>query len=270
MSCKNWFIILCLAGMLLSQTAAPAQNIPPGTSASPNLVGYTLTFDDEFNTLNANVSGTQGIKWETEPSSGVLSNGGQGTINPTPLGQPGSLFSVSNSAVDMLIMPDAAPYLDTDPYGVPGGFSQTYGYFEMRAKLTGTSGYSTAFWLLPVSGASWPPEIDIEESAGVWPNYLSFTNHVTASTSCSRDIWNAPNVNTDFHTYGLMWTTSTLTWYLDGQAVFSCPTTSQDHQPMYLIVSAYANHGLGYLPDAQPGTSDHMVVDYVRVWLKKC
>ena len=53
-----------------------------------------------------------------------------------------------------------APYLDTNPNGVPGGFSQQYGYFEVRAQLTDTSGFNSDFWMMPNSGPS-PPEFDV-------------------------------------------------------------------------------------------------------------
>ncbi len=167
----------------------------------------------------------------------------------------------------MAITPTYSPYLDTNPNGVPGGFSQEYGYFEMNAKLTGVSGFSDAFWLMPNSGP-WPPEIDIEEHPGSNHNEADFTNHGgDINTPVNNyNIYNGPDFSAGFHTYGLMWTPTTITWYFDGTQIYSCPTAGNEQQPMNIILSAYANKGLGYVPDVQPGTSDNMQVNWVHVY----
>ena len=243
-------------------------------AVSPLLYGYKLTFDDEFNTLNAGLPGTPGITWETEPFYLDTSNGGEGTINPTPPGQPGSLLSVHNGVLDMAITDTYDPYLETNPNGVPGGFSQQYGYFEMRAELPTTSGFYSAFWMLPDNGSTWPPEIDIMEHPADYPNLLMMTNQGgtsaadnAAGTGFYQSLdWNAPDLSAAFHTYGFAWTPTTMTWYLDGQEMFSAPVTAAEQEPFHLILSAYSNHGRGWLPDVKPGATDQMLVDWVHVY----
>ncbi len=232
-----------------------------------DLTGYKLTFDDEFNSLNAGMPGTKGETWETENFYGDLSTGNAGTVNPTLPGQPGSQFSISNGVLNMAVNTTYSPYLDTNPSGVPGGFSQEYGYFEMNAKLAGTSGFQDAFWLLPNSGP-WPPEIDIEEHNAASPNEVDFTNHggdITTPTN-NYNIYNGPDFSAAFHTYGLMWTPTTITWYLDGNAIYSCPTAANEHQAMNIILSAYANLGKSWTPDAQAGTSADFQVNWVHAY----
>jgi hypothetical protein len=240
-----------------------------GTALS--LQGYKLTFDDEFNTLNAGLPGTPGITWETEPFwGGDPSGGAQGALNPTPPGQPGSLYSVSNGVLDMHVGSNSVPYLDTNPNGVPGGFSQQYGYFEMNAKLVAGTGFADAFWMMPNSGP-WPPEIDIEEHHGSSPNEADFTNHGdqngTGATTEFLDDYNLPDLSQGFHTYGLMWTPTTLTWYFDGQAMYSGPTNAQTEQQAFnMILSAYANQQATWLPAVTPGTSADMYVNWVHAY----
>ncbi len=50
-----------------------------------------------------------------------------------------------------------------------GTFSQTYGYFEIDAKVPSGQGLWPAFWMLPQSG-NWPPEIDVLELLGHDPS----------------------------------------------------------------------------------------------------
>lgn len=237
-------------------------------SGSLNLSGYKLTFDSEFADMKSSdfgLPGTPGIVWETnafydgaQPASGTW-----GTINTAVPGAAGSNMSITPQGLDMHITSSKVPYLDTNPSGVPGGFSQQYGYFEMTAKLPTGTGFDSAFWLLPNSGP-WPPEIDIEESQGTFPNFVSLTNHGgDASTPAQfQYYWNMPDLSAAFHTYGLMWTPTTLTWYIDGQPMFSAPTAGNENLPMNVIVSAYAQQS----EDVVAGTSADYIVKDVHVY----
>ncbi|WP_407819827.1 family 16 glycosylhydrolase, partial [Staphylococcus aureus] len=59
-------------------------------------------------------------------------------------------------------------------------FSQTYGYFEIRADMPTDRGAWPAFWLLPEDG-SWPPELDVIEMRGQNPNTLIMSTHSNAT-----------------------------------------------------------------------------------------
>jgi serralysin len=236
-------------------------------SSTLSLSGYHLTFDDEFSSAtNSDIGtpGTPGIKWETEPFYGNTSNGGQGTINPTPPGQSGSSFSLENGSLVLSMNPSQAQYLDTNPSGVQGGFSQQYGYFEVRAQLTGTSGYNADFWMIPTSGSS-PPEIDIFEHNGYIPGDYEMTNHSSSAPVSNLDLYEVPGITTGFHDFGLMWTPDTLTWYIDGQEAFSTPTTSDEHQPFSLILSGGPSYQ-PWLPVPADGTSDQYKIQWVHAY----
>src|SRR5205085_3016539 len=99
-------------------------------------------------------------------------------------------------------------------------FSQTYGYFEMRAKVPGVYGLWTAFWLKRETGA-WPPELDIMEVLGRDTKTLHVGVHaIFDHQNVHSEAVPVPDTSLAFHTYGVDWEPNTITWYFDGQPVF--------------------------------------------------
>jgi Ca2+-binding RTX toxin-like protein len=145
-----------------------------------------------------------------------------------------------------------------------GTFAQTYGYFEMRADLPEAKGAFPAFWLLPADG-SFTSEIDIMEAIGE-PNWVYNTVHWgpegawTAVTSKNY----IPDLSSGFHTFGLLWTAQTLTWYIDGTAVASVATPAECNKPMYML----ANYAVGGAWAGDPVTSSlpGMQIDYIHAY----
>jgi serralysin len=83
------------------------------------------------------------------------------------------------------------------------GFSQKYGYFEIRADVPEVAGAWPAFWMLP-SNFEHPPELDIFEVLGDEPNVVWTTTHSKASGTHER-IGQANFVpGTGYHTYGAL------------------------------------------------------------------
>ena len=77
--------------------------------------------------------------------------------------------------------------------------------------------------------------------------------------------WRAPwNPSDGFHVYGCRWTEERITWYVDGEFVFS-RKNDYWHQPLDIALSVGLRHHLGKLPDPT-GFPTWMEVDYVRVW----
>jgi beta-glucanase (GH16 family) len=121
------------------------------------------------------------------------------------------------------------------------GFSQTYGYFEMRAKVPAVNGLWSAFWLRR-ENAEWPPEVDVMEVLGRDTTILHVNCHTklnsrkgpaTGNISESIPI-SVPDTSLAFHTYGVDWEKKTITWYFDRQAVYEVPTPVDMHRPMYI------------------------------------
>lgn len=138
-----------------------------------NLTGYTLTFDDEFDNFSAAAGSTDLSKplnatWQTQFFWGARyfgSNGEQQYYSDSTTGT--NPFSLQNGALDITAAPGSNPAGQPYNSGMINSyhsFSQTYGYFEMRAKLPEGQGMWPAFWLLPENGGT--GEIDAMEAFG--------------------------------------------------------------------------------------------------------
>ncbi|HET8636150.1 MAG TPA: glycoside hydrolase family 16 protein, partial [Acidobacteriaceae bacterium] len=240
--------------------------------ATIDLSSFHLTFDDEFNSFSASPNGS-GTTWETkywwggrDMSTYYLLDGSVGGLGQTP-------YSLANGALDIHAQPTTSALQAagvTDPFttgqiDTHNSFSQEYGYFEMRAQVSGSYGTNSAFWLMPMSGP-WPPEIDTTEVLGRDPKTDYMTNH-TDSTNPTSYGGTATGVDLSqgYHTYGLLWTPTTMTFYLDGVAEYTTPTQPDEHQPMYIL----ATLGVGGSWSGNPSTSTFsadMKIDYIRVY----
>ena len=250
----------------------------------------TQTFDEDFNSFDL-WNGTTGLDtrlgWAMWPQydSGFTETGNgeqewyiQPGYPPTASVNP---FSVSNGVLTITAQPtpaSIAPYVNNYPY-TSGSidtyheFSQTYGYFEMRAELPAGQGLWPSFWLLPENN-SWPPELDVMEMMGSDPTTLATTVHSTVSgtsklsathydTSAGTSV---ANMTTGFHTYGVDWEPDTITWYFDGQEVFQAPTPADMRQPMYMIANLAVGGYWPGSPDASTQFPAQMQIDYMRAY----
>jgi hypothetical protein len=130
------------------------------------------------------------------------------------------------------------------------GFSQQYGYFEMKANFPKGLGTWPAFWMNSVAnltGALSPGigEIDIVEQYGNWDNLYraslhDWTNSTDTLGNVSQVI-NTPDLTVGYHTYGLMWDENLISFYFDGSLVYQQTTPLEQKQAYYII----ADLGIG-------------------------
>jgi beta-glucanase (GH16 family) len=71
------------------------------------------------------------------------------------------------------------------------------------------------------------------------------------------------NMSNGFHTYGMLWTSSLMTFYFDGAVICQTPTPSIMNQPYYPIVDLGLGGGW---PTSQTPQQSDMIVQYVRVY----
>lgn len=154
--------------------------------------------------------------------------------------------------------PDVSGELTTN-----GSFSQTYGYFQMTGALPATPGIESAFWMLPQNG-SWPPELDVMEISSNDPTTLVMTPH---GDNAASEGWATVPDTQGFHTYGVNWTPTTLTWYFDGVQMYQTPTPDNMNTPMYLLLDTMTSTNgsmIGALPPTQ--FSDSLKVQSVQAF----
>lgn len=240
------------------------------------------TFSDEFNTLQlqdpslqtgvwaSNFGGNQKDPWAfTLPSNGerqvyvTSSFSGQGEadldINP---------FRVDNGILTITAKPipeaqrDAAwgREYSSGMLNTLGTFEQKYGYFEMRAEMPAAIGAWPAFWMMPSPYVA-QVEADIMEGLAITPN----VDYRRAWGGGDNLYDNAYKIEpAGFHTYGMLWTPTTVTFYYDGTAVLQAPTPGNWTEPMGMIVNM-AVGGWGGEPNSLMFPTE-MKIDYVKAY----
>jgi len=265
-------------GTLTVDKIQPVPKLGPKTL---DLTGYEMTFHDEFDTLSVSAKGPCGegegkTRWMAHtPYWGDF--GDAHFVDPTPTFP----FTVKNGILSIEVRKQAdgqwqgGLLSSADPQG--NGFSQSLGYFEMRARLPKGPGTWPAFWLLTATGLGdkkhEPPvgvEIDVLEQYGHSPNKLCTTTHLWPHDGRAKEVswehFTVPGMTDDFHTYGVMITEDRITYYYDGTELRHEPTYEPVKMPLYVLINNTL--GPGCPLDKTPNPSI-MLVDYVRVYAKK-
>lgn len=157
-------------------------------------------------------------------------------------------------------------------------FAQTFGRFEIRAKLPRGPGFQPALWMYPQSHAygDLSGEIDIAESFGGEDTVAPHLHlHDATGTDHPQGIdCHVEKAAEDFHTYTLEWVPGQFSFIYDGHPCwivgnwYEAPPLHSPQpfdQPFFLLLQL----GLGYGANA-PSPATHfpaeLKVDYVRAW----
>lgn len=247
-----------------------------------NLAGTAaLTFSDDFSTLSL-WNGSRGtwdtaFPWSEANGAALFTNDEKQWYINARYGPTTSIKPWRASNGRLVITADRAPpsikpYINGYNYtsgmlSTYHSFSQTYGYFEMRARFPAGKGMWPAFWLLPVNG-HWPPEIDVVEMLGHDPGKIYMTVHSKASgyRTKSQGTVRFGDSSSGFHTYGVYWGPDTITWYLDGNPTYSASTPADMHQPFYLVVNLAVGGRWPGDPNESTQFPATMEVDYIKAY----
>ena len=166
-----------------------------------------------------------------------------------------------------------------------GKFPFLYGKVEGRILTNPHKGNFPAFWMMPnVAVEGWPNdgEIDIFEQIDTenkayhtvhsnWTYNLGNRNNPKSSFN--------ENVSMDrYHTYGLEWTPTLLTWYVDGKKVGSYAKSENDQDALskgqwpfdhdfYIILNQSVGNG-SWAANADVNHTYETLFDWVRVYQK--
>jgi len=252
--------VVAISLVILSLPQSVKVGLPSGYGT------WDLKFSDEFNSTALDTNKWNKTWWW-----------GDGTSNTYPLTYfAPDAFSLSNGKLH--IKAEKRNY-QGKPYtgGVittKGKFSQTYGYFEIRAKVPKGKGMWPAFWLLP-EDKNWPPELDVFEILGHETNRDWMTVHYKDDKGNHQSVgnggWYGPDFATDYHTFGMLWDWKywQIVWYVDGVECFKSKL-GVPSQPMYLLVNLGVGisdwQGQTYNPDSSTPLPNQLSIDWIRVW----
>jgi beta-glucanase (GH16 family) len=205
-------------------------------------------------------------------------------------------ISVSNGTLKLTARKEPSPFTCKNPLGdfrtqytsgmvstYGGRFSQTYGRFEIRARVSSAKvpGLHSALWLWPVNATRYGPrpasgEIDIAELYSAYPDRaIPYIHYIPSepdpnvtNTSCM-----IPNPAA-FHTYVLEWTRSAIKIIYDGKMCLvdtwhpAAPLVSPQpfDQPFFIALTQALGVGTNAFNAASTQLPATTEIEYVRVW----
>jgi len=254
----------CMASIL----AGPVQ---AAEGDSLDLSKYKITFDEPFDSLSVSPWGP-GTRWISHiPWNGAF--GDAKFVDP----RPDFPFTVKDGILRIEMRKGSGTkwlsglLASVDAKG--HGFSQQYGYFEMRAKLPGGPGVWPGFWLIGLDRSTHTSEIDVMEHYGAMPDKYTASVHVWDRKNPKQSVSDhqrvpvpADSLYQDFHTYGVSVDETTIRFYFDRKEVWEKPTPPEFRQPFYMLVDLSC--GAGW-PTAGMADPSMMYVDYVKAYALK-
>jgi Ca2+-binding RTX toxin-like protein len=249
---------------------------------SGDVAEATLTFSDDFNSLSL-WNGTTGT-WETSyfwqgTANGSTLPGEQEWYIDAQYGLTSAIkpWVASNGVLTITAAPTDASisgYVNGAAYtsgqlNTAHTFSQTYGYFEIRAQLPSGQGFWPAFWLVN-SDMTNAYELDVMEMIGSDPTKLVTTLHNNADGgTVSGQSLTVADMTTGFHTYGVDWEADYITWYFDNVAVYQIATPEGMNKDMFMILDLAVGGAMPGDIDTSSNATAQMLIDYVHVYTSK-
>jgi beta-glucanase (GH16 family) len=210
-----------------------------------------------------------------------------------------SNISVSGGYLALTARKVSAPFVCASPSGAyttqytsgmvstNGTFSQTYGRFEVRAKLPQTTakGLQETLWLWPVNSVKYYPsssgEIDFAEFYSQYYDlnvpFVHYTlDQNTVSTLTNTNVFTAHNCTIDytaFNSYSLEWQPGKLTIGINGKTCLTdnyqalgLSSPAPFDQPFFVALTQALGVGTNAFDPATTPLPATTLIDYVHVW----
>lgn len=219
---------------------------------------YVLTFSEEFDSFNRKLWNDH--VWYEKP-------------NPT------KNYTVEDGMLKIWPQRDATGKFFNRTIDTDGNFYQTYGYFEMEAKLPRGKGTWPAFWLFNHIGDR-RPEIDIMEAyaGGLDPWGYKDKSGVSRPQAYGVTVWfdegakagslqydTRGDLSARFHKYAVKWEPHKQTFYFDGKKIHEIHAPMRDKK--YLLLDLWFGSDSGEPDETTPqGKENSFEVKYVRAW----
>jgi beta-glucanase (GH16 family) len=239
---------------------------------------WNCTFDDEFNSATLNRS-----NWvpQVTAASGFV-NGATACYldNPGTISVSGGDLNLTAQQVAPFTCPDGSNSFTTTyeagMVSTSGLFDQTYGAFEVSAKLPPSvvEGLQETMWLYPqnLTYGAWPDsgEIDFAEFYSEFPGldvpYIHYSQSSTDPNVTSFDCL----INQDsFNTYGVDWTPTAITVLYNGQpCLVDHPSTGSQpfDQPFFIALTQALGVGTNAFTPGVTELPATTQIDWVRAW----
>jgi len=284
----------------LTSAPTPASNLPTCggvTIGKPGGGLWTCSFDDEFSGSSLDTK-----NWTVQLTSNSAYTTGTPTAAACYVNTPNNV-SVSGGYLNLTAREESAPFTCNDPGGsfttkyTSGmvstiyGFNQTYGRFEVRAELPGTSlkGLQETLWLWPVAQtygtgpAESSGEIDFAEFYSEYATldipYIHYSyDKSTVDPAKNTNIVTAYNCSIDytqFNIYTVVWEPGTMTLMYNGNTCLVDNYVPNDgltspqpfDQPFFMVLTqALGGVGTNAFDSATTPLPATLQIDYVRAW----
>ena len=234
---------------------------PSGQNPATALSGYTLKYTQEFN-------------GDSAPANWNLYTGVPGGETSSEADWEPSMCAFSGGEAHF--MASGIDSCGMDYQGQPQKYGAWFARLQANAEPAGQ--LFTDIFLLWPDNNQWPPEIDVYEDEGnrasttatLW-NTVGDACGSSPSSQCllqytQNNGAGVANTDTEWHTYGVEWTPSGVSWLIDGKVIFTAPASavkSPAQQPALTMDMALQSENLAGSPGAS-SSEDTMNVDWVE------